>query len=204
MLPHFLTLLLRPERTWEAIRREEEHNSLHYLAHLLLLSLLPVACLFIGTTQVGWSLVEHEKVRLTGLSALQLSVLLYLTILLGTLIMGVFVRWMSYTFGAEPTLHQCIGFMAYVETPYLLAGLAALYPNRWLAVTILGLASLYSSFLLYIGLPVFMRIRSNLGFLYASAVWGVGLLVLVTILVSMILFWQYYLFPDYQRLSIGQ
>jgi hypothetical protein len=44
-----------------------------------------------------------------------------------------------------------------------------------------------------------MRIDNQQGFLYASSMIGVGLLVIVTILVSMILFWTYTLEPEYQR-----
>jgi len=203
MTPYFVSLFTHPDQAWEEIRHEEEIHSWHYIGHLLLLALIPAVCLFIGTTQTGWVLVENETVKLTTISALQLSLLLYLTILAGTLLMGFFVRWMSRSFETRPTFNQCIGFMAYTETPYLLAGLAALYPNRWLAVGVLGLASLYSTFLLFVGLPTFMRLRQSQGFPYASAVWGVGLLMLVTIWVSMILFWQYNLLPDYQRLGIG-
>lgn len=199
MYANLYTLLTRPDRAWTAIRRDEERNSCNYLPYLLLFNLLPAVCLFIGTHWVGWSLVERERVRLDLVSALQLSVLLYLTILIGVLIMGYFLRYMSRTFEARPTFNQCIGFIAYTCTPFFLAGIAALYPMRWLAVLVLLLACAHSSYLLYVGLPRFMRIDHQQSFLYASSMVGVALLVLVTILVSMILFWSYRLEPDYQR-----
>ncbi|MGQ7958860.1 Yip1 family protein [Pseudomonas sp. SP16.1] len=199
MYANLYTLLTRPDRAWTAIRRDEERNSCNYLPYLLLFNLLPAVCLFIGTHWVGWSLVERERVRLDLVSALQLSVLLYLTILIGVFIMGYFLRYMSRTFEARPTFNQCIGFIAYTCTPFFLAGIAALYPMRWLAVLVLLLACAHSSYLLYVGLPRFMRIDHQQSFLYASSMVGVALLVLVTILVSMILFWSYRLEPDYQR-----
>lgn len=199
MYANLYTLLTRPDRAWTAIRQDEERNSSNYLPYLLLFSLLPAVCLFIGTHWVGWSLVEQERVRLDLVSALQLSVSLYLTILIGVVIMGYFLRYMSRTFEARPTFNQCIGFIAYTCTPFFLAGIAALYPMRWLAVLVLLLACAHSSYLLYVGLPRFMRIDHQQSFLYASSMAGVALLVLVTILVSMILFWSYTLEPDYQR-----
>jgi hypothetical protein len=57
----------------------------------------------------------------------------------------------------------------------------------------------YATFLLFTGLPTFMRIRKEDGLLYSASVWGVGLLVQVTILVSMILFWFNTLQPEYLR-----
>lgn len=125
--------------------------------------------------------------------------LLYLTIVAGVALMGLFIRWMSRTFDARPTINQCIGFAAYTATPYFLAGIFGLYPSRWLAVAALGLASAYSTFLLFVGLPKFMSLKKEQGLLYSASVWGVGLLVLVTILVEMILLWFNVLQPEYLR-----
>ena len=199
MHANFYTLITRPDRAWTEIRQDEDRNSANYLPYLLLAALLPAVCLFIGTHWVGWSLVDRERVRLEMGSALQLSVLLYFSILIGTFIMGFFLRYMSRTFDARPTFNQCIGFIAYTCTPFFLAGLAGLYPSRWLAIAVLLIACTHATFLLYVGLPRFMRINQNQGFLYASSMWGVALLALVTILVSMILFWTFYLSPDYER-----
>ncbi|MGE8502178.1 MAG: Yip1 family protein [Pseudomonas sp.] len=194
-----LTVLTRPDQAWTAIRQDEERNSASYLPYLLLWSLLPAVCLFIGTHWVGWSLVDEERIRLEAISALQLSVLLYLATLIGVIIMGSLLRYMSRTFEARPTFNQCIGFIAYTCTPFFLAGIAALYPTRWLAIGVLLLACAHAAYLMYVGLPRFMRIDNQQGFLYASSMLGVGLLVIVTILVNMILFWTYTLEPDYQR-----
>ncbi len=199
MAPHFVTLFTRPNDAWHQIRSEEEQHSAHYLGHLLLLALIPAVSLFIGTTEVGWSLAQDELVTLDTRSALLLSLNVYLTGLVGTLIMGGFVRWMSRTFDARPTLNQCIGFAAYTATPLFLAGLAALYPSRWLAVAVLGAACAHSTFLLFVGLPTFMRLRQEQGMVYAGSVWAVGVLALVTLLVSAILHWQYYMQPVYER-----
>jgi len=80
MIPHFVTLLTRPDRAWADIRRDEEKNSSNYLVHLLLWALLPAVCMFIGTRYVGWSLVEAERIWLDTRSAFQLSALIYITI----------------------------------------------------------------------------------------------------------------------------
>lgn len=197
-------LFTQPNYAWTDIRKEEEAHPRHYLAHLILLALIPAVCLYIGTTYVGWSLAENETVHLSPRSALQLCALLYLCTLAGVAIMGGFIRWMSRTFEARPTLNQCIGFAAYTVTPFFLAGIAGLYPSRWLAILVLGAASIYSTFLLFVGLPTFMHERKEQGVLNAACVWGVGFLVLVTILVSMILLWFNVLTPEYLRATVSQ
>jgi hypothetical protein len=204
MTPHFVSLLTHPERAWVRIRNEERANSSHYLGHLLLLAAIPAICLFVGTTMTGWTLVENETVRLDSGSAAQLSILLYLSSLFGVFLMGAFVRWMTRTFDARPTLNQCIGFVAYMVTPLFLAGLAGLYPSRWLAVIVLPIAAAYSAYLLFIGLPKFMRIPREKGMLFSASALGVGILLLVHTLVSMILFWMLMLQPEYERSAPDQ
>ncbi|MFZ0152989.1 Yip1 family protein [Pseudomonas sp.] len=199
MASHLMKLFTQPNHAWLDIRHDEEQHPRHYFIHLLLMGLIPPVCLFIGMTAVGWSLVDNETVRLSSASALELSVLLYLAIIIGVWIMGGFIRWMSRTFDARPNLNQCVGFAAYSATPYFLAGIAGLYPGRWLAIIVLLAASAYATFLLFAGLPTFLRLRKEQGMLYSASVWGVGLLVLVTILVSMILIWSNMLAPEYLR-----
>ncbi|MCQ9470915.1 YIP1 family protein [Pseudomonas alliivorans] len=197
-------LLTRPAQAWRNIRDEEEHSPRQYVPHLILLGLIPAICLYIGTTQVGWSMTFEDRVWLSTKSALQLCTLLYVAILVGTTLMGTFIRWLSRTSEARPTLNQCIGFATYTITPFFIAGLAGLYPSRWLMILVLGLASIHSTFLLVIGIGTFMRLPPGNAPLYAAAVWGFGVLVLVTILVSTILLWYHVLTPDYVRNVLGE
>jgi hypothetical protein len=199
MYANVYTLITRPDKAWAAIRQDEERNGASYLPYLLLFALLPALCMFVGTYWVGWSLVDQERIRLNLPSAFQLSVLLYLALVIGTAIMGFFLRWMSRTFDARPTLNQCIGFMAYTCTPFFLAGIGALYPTRWVAIAVLLIAGAHASYLLFIGLPRFMRISQSQGLLYAVSTWAIAALVVVSIMVSMVVFWSYTLQPTYER-----
>ncbi|MHC6225891.1 Yip1 family protein [Pseudomonas sp. X10] len=194
-----LKLFTHPSDAWLDIRRAEEAHPRQYLPRLLMLALIPAVCLFVGTTTLGWSLIGEERVRLSATSAAQLGALLYGSTVVGVMLMGVLIRWMSRSFDSRPSLNQCIGFAAYCATPWFVAGIAGLVPSRWLAVTALLLASAYATFLLFGGLQTFLRLRKEQALLYASCVWGVGLLVLVTILVSLILFWFNVLMPEYVR-----
>ena len=204
MSASIVKLFTQPKQAWRDIRAQEDESPRQYLPHLILLALIPVVCLFIGTTQVGWSLAQGERVWLSTKSALQLCALLYIATLVGVVVMGLFIRWMSRTFSARPTFNQCIGFATYVSIPFYLAGIAGLYPSRWLAIVVLLLASGYSSLLLFVGIGTFMRLPEGKAPLYAAAVWGVGLLVLVTILVSTILLWYNGLTPEYVRHVLGE
>lgn len=192
-------LFTHPADAWLDIRRAEEDNPQQYLPRLLALALIPAVCLFVGTTTFGWSLAAEERVRLSIGSAAQLAGLLYTTTVIGVMLMGVMIRWMSRGFNTQPSLNQCIGFAAYCATPWFFAGVVGLMPIRWLAFAALMAASVYASVLLYGGLQTFMRLKKEQALLFATCVWGVGLLLLVTILVAMILFWLNGLMPEYVR-----
>lgn len=194
-----LKLFTHPADAWLDIRRAEEDNPQQYLPRLLALALIPAVCLFVGTTTFGWSLAAEERVRLSIGSAAQLAGLLYTTTVIGVMLMGVMIRWMSRGFNTQPSLNQCIGFAAYCATPWFFAGVVGLMPIRWLAFAALMAASVYASVLLYGGLQTFMRLKKEQALLFATCVWGVGLLLLVTILVAMILFWFNGLMPEYVR-----
>ncbi|EKT4524714.1 DUF1282 family protein [Pseudomonas putida] len=194
-----LKLFTHPGAAWLDIRRAEEAHPQQYLPRLLALALIPALCVFVGTTTSGWSLAAEERVRLSMGSAAQLAGLLYATTVVGVMLMGVMIRWMSRGFDTQPTLNQCIGFAAYCATPWFVAGVVGLVPMRWLAVAALLAASAYATVLLYGGLQTFLRLRKEQAMLFATCVWGVGLLLLVTILVAMILFWFNGLMPEYVR-----
>lgn len=192
-------LFTDPADAWIEIRRAEEDHPQQYLPRLLLLALIPALCLLVGTTTYGWSLAGEDRVRLSLVSAAQLAGLLYATTVGGVMLMGVMIRWMSRGFDVQPNLNQCIGFAAYCATPWFVAGVVGLLPMRWLALLALLAASAYASVLLYGGLQTFLRLRKEQAMLFATCVWGVGLLLLVTILVAMILFWSNGLMPEYVR-----
>ncbi|TFF39491.1 Yip1 family protein [Pseudomonas sp. RIT623] len=194
-----LKLFTHPADAWIEIRRAEEDHPQQYLPRLLVLALIPALCLFVGTSTLGWSLATEARVRLDATSAAQLAGLLYATTVVGVMLMGVMIRWMSRGFDVQPNLNQCIGFAAYCATPWFFAGVVGLVPVRWVAVVALLAASAYASVLLYGGLQTFLRLRKEQAMLFATCIWGVGLLLLVTLLVSMILFWFNGLMPEYVR-----
>lgn len=150
-----LKLFTNPADAWIDIRRAEEDHPQQYLPRLLALALIPALCLFVGTTTFGWSLAAQERVQLSMASAAQLAGLLYATTVVGVMLMGVMIRWMSRGFDVQPTLNQCIGFAAYCATPWFFAGVVGLLPIRWLALLALLAASAYATVLLYSRLTLY-------------------------------------------------
>ncbi|WP_434680315.1 YIP1 family protein [Pseudomonas sp. R1-18] len=197
MIHHVWGLFTHPDREWKQIRGEEETIRHMYFTHTLILAAVPAVSAYLGTTQVGWVIGERAPVMLTHGSALWMTLMSYISMLAGVAVMGSFIHWMARTYDASPTLAQCIAFATYTATPLFIGGLAALYPHLWLGMLIGTAAVCYTVYLLYVGLPTFMSIPSEEGFMFSSSVLAVGLVVLVAIMAFTVVLWGIGVGPEY-------
>jgi len=190
LLSHVWGLLTNPEKEWKSIRKENCTIGKCYCSHVLVLAAIPPVSAYFGTTHVGWQVVSREVSKLTPESALWISLLSYLTILVAVITIGKMIHWMGKTYGSRQTLPQCIALAAYTATPLFLSGIMLLYPMLWLNL-LLGLPVLaYTVYLLYTGVPIIMGITKERGFLFSSAVLAVGLVALVAVLAATVILWD--------------
>lgn len=197
MISHVAGLFTHPHKEWEEIRDTRESVSHLYFAHVLFLALIPPVSMYIGTTQVGWTIGNGHPVMLTEPSAAIMSGLMYLAMLAGVAVMGAFIHWMSRTYDSSPGLGRCIVFAAYTATPLFVAGLCALYPNIVLIMLVGIVAVFYTVYLLYMGIPIFMNIPEDEGFIYSSSILTIGLVMLVSIMAITVLIWSFGFGPAY-------
>lgn len=201
MLQHTLGVFVNPDREWQRIR-DERHSFIRvFLVHTPLLALIPVIAAYFGVTQVGWSVGNGGVVKLTGDSALWLCAGAYVAQLLAVYILGEYTNWMSRSFGvadeASQRHYEGTALAVYSAVPMMLAGLVLLYPQLWLVTGVFVLAACYSVYLVYEGIPILMNIPKGRGFIYASSVVTVGLVLAVVVLVSTIIVWSSGLGPVY-------
>jgi hypothetical protein len=197
MIHHVWGLFAHPDQEWQEIRGEEESISHMYLTHVLILAAIPAVSAYIGTTQVGWTVGNGSPVMLTEASALWMTAMTYLAMLGGVAVMGAFINWMARTYDASPDMGRCVVFAAYTATPLFIGGLAGLFPNLWLAMFVGTAAICYTVYLLYVGIPTFMNIHQDEGFLFSSSVLAVGLVVLVAMIAMSVIFWEMGVGPVY-------
>ncbi|MGI9304269.1 MAG: Yip1 family protein [Gammaproteobacteria bacterium] len=189
LLSHIPGLLVNPETEWKAIRDEGGSVGRYFLSYIAIIAAISPIAGFIGTTQVGWRIGAGEPVRLTVDSALQITILYYVSILVAVFTIGKLIHWMSETYGAQQPLSRCMALAAYTATPLFLVGIMQLYPVLWLNF-IVGLPALaYTVFLLYTGVPIMMEIPRERGFLFSTSVLAVGLVALVGLLAATALLW---------------
>ncbi|SFH70962.1 Yip1 family protein [Modicisalibacter xianhensis] len=191
MLAHVWGLMAHPNREWKQIQSERETITHLYAHHVLLMAAVPVICAFIGTTTVGWHIGDTRPILLTPLDALGAGIAFYIIILAAVSLMGYVIHRMARRYSSHPSLRRCVIFAGYVATPMFLAGLVAVYPLIWLCLLagIIGLC--YSAYLLYLGIPAFLGISHEEGFIVTGATLGIGVLVLEAMLAVTVLVWGY-------------
>ena len=136
LLSHAFGLFTHPDAEWASIRKEHETPRRVYVAYVLLLAAIGPVCAYIATAHLGWTVGNERLIKLTEISAMQLSVLTYLAILVGVFALGYAINWMAKTYGAheEPNAANGIALAAYSCTPLFLAGCALVqragFPGR--------------------------------------------------------------------------
>lgn len=192
-LQHMMGVLYHPKREWRLIRNEHYSTAHIFLAQISILAAIPAVSLFIGTTQVGWSITGGEFVTLSIASALPAAIAFYLAMWVAVGFIAYAVHWMEKTYGGSVGLDECIVLTTFTATPLFLAGLAGLYPMLWFNVIVGMIALSYSVYLLYSGVPEIMQIPEDRAFFFSTSILTVGLVVLVGLLAATVILWGTFL-----------
>ncbi|QIL91571.1 Yip1 family protein [Microbulbifer harenosus] len=200
MLNHLYGLMVQPRRQWQEIAGLSEKGLNRQIPYVIVLALLPALCWYFGTTEIGWNIGRGGQVRtLTSNSALSLVAVFYVTMILAVIAVGYFIHWMAKTYGAKTHPMKGMVIAGFTATPIFVAGAAGLYPILWLDILLATLAVAYAVYLLYVGIPIVLNVSEERGFLFASAVVTVCLVMAVVVMVSTVLFWSFVAAPVFQH-----
>ncbi|MFK8029088.1 MAG: Yip1 family protein [Gammaproteobacteria bacterium] len=195
-LVNSLAIVFSPKKGWSRIGENPGTLAGLIALHTIPLALIPAVCWYFGVSHFGWS-VAGENVRLTAESALPVCVLFFLALIYAVLFLGYMVHWMAKSYKSDSTVTQGVALITYAGTPFFIAGVLGLMPILWLDI-IVGIAvSCYCIYLLYLGTPHVMKVTSERGFLYSSAVFGIALVVFVGLLGATAILWSFGAAPEY-------
>lgn len=192
LLSHAFGLFTHPDQEWVSIRKEHENPTRLYIAYIAILAAIAPICAYISTAHFGWSVGSERLIKLTEISAVQLSVLTYAAMLVGVFALGYAINWMARTYGAkeEHVPSNGIALAAYSCTPLFLAGFALLYPVPWFNAAVFLAAACYGAWLMYDGLPIVMGIEKERAVMYGGALLTVALVILVSTRVGSVILWN--------------
>jgi hypothetical protein len=196
-LTNAIALLYGPTEQWRNISQQKQSVSHIYLTFLIFFAAIPPISAFIGSTYIGWSIGDGETHRLTTESAMYLSIIAYFAILVAVFVVAAFIQWMAKTYGANPTMSECVNLTAYSCTPLFLAGFLGSFPILWLDMLITLVAIAVAVNLLYKGVPEIMGINQEKAFLFASSILTVCMVCMVGMLAITVIFWGSGLSPKF-------
>lgn len=190
MIGKAIGIIFRPQHTWQTVADLTDSQLRPYVLYPAILAILPAYAWYYGTSQVGWTVTGKEPVKFTADSAMLIAILFYLAQVAAIWVVGYFVHWMSETYGAQSSTTRGLALAGLCATPILLSGIFGFFPIFWLDF-IVGLTTVsYGVYLLYLGIPIVMQIPEERGFLFASAVVAVGLVMAVVIMGATVILWD--------------
>jgi hypothetical protein len=159
-------ILLRPNDTWPTIAAEPTDVGTVYRQYLLILAAIPAVAGFVGMSLIGIGFFGlHMQVPL--LAGLSSALLRYLLTLAMIYVLALVVDGLAASFGGTRDRQKAFKLVAYAATAGLVGGIFSLIPS----LAILGLvASLYSIYLFYVGLPVLMNCPRDKALAYTAVV----------------------------------
>jgi hypothetical protein len=191
-----VAFLIAPQKQWQKLSELPTNQFVSILLYPIVMVALATYAWFYGITEVGWSIgSEGSVIKVSKESATHISVAAYFTMLIGISIIGYLVHWMSATYNAETSPTKGIALVSCTATPLYFASLSGFYPELWINLTLALAAVGWSIYLLYSGVPTLMNIPKEQGFLYASAVASVGMVMIIALMGATVIAWSSGLAP---------
>jgi len=158
------------------------------LLHVAVLSLIPTICAYIATVHIGWDLGIGTLFVMTPDKAIIAALAAFMCLNIGVYALGYAICWFAKTFDLKPNPLHCTELAVFSSLPLFLLGFVALYPVLYINVLVGLFAIAAAVYLLYTGIPIFMHIPEEEGFVYSTWVITIGLVMLVVFLGAAIFF----------------
>lgn len=183
-------MLIHPRQQWQRLHDLSEPVFKRNAPYAIVLALLPAVAWYLGTTEFGWRIGTGSATYMTEHSALSLMGGFYFSLLIAVAAIGYCIHWMSKTYGVKADPLKGYVIASFIATPIFIAGIAGIYPQLWLNIVLVLAAIGYAVYLLYTGLPIMFDLPAERGFLFATSVVGVAMVVGVSLMAVMVLYWD--------------
>lgn len=168
-------ILLKPKDTWPAIAAEPGDAAALYKNYLVYLALIPAVAGFIGMSLFGVGGFGFS-IRVPIVSGLISMVVGFVLSLVAVFVLGLIANALAPTFGGTKDPMSALKLVAYGSTAGFLGGIFSLVPQ----LAILGmLASLYSIYLIFTGVPVLMKCPQEKAMPYTAVLIVCGIVAMI-------------------------
>ncbi|MDR2584876.1 MAG: YIP1 family protein [Prevotellaceae bacterium] len=160
-------ILISPKTEWPVIDGENDKHISVLTKYVLLLAAIPAIAAFIGYGLIGYKVLGFHFVSMSF--GVKQAIVQYITMVGGVYITAFVVDLLAPNFGSQKNFDKAFSLVAYAYTPAFIGGIFNILPSLSL---IAGLASLYSLFLLYVGIAPMMKApaEKNTGYFVVSLI----------------------------------
>ncbi|VAW73752.1 hypothetical protein MNBD_GAMMA10-1420 [hydrothermal vent metagenome] len=184
---HFSHIFYEPKKSFRDADRVPAKIT-DIMLHIAFLSLIPTVCAYIATVHIGWDLGIGTPYMMAQEQAIIVALAGYLALNVGVYALGYSICWLAKTFNVDPNPLHCTELAVFASLPLFALGFVALYPLLYINV-IIGLFAIAASiYLLYTGVPIFMHIPEDEGFVYSTWVITIALVMLVVFMGGSVFF----------------
>jgi hypothetical protein len=166
-------ILLTPRQEWQVIDTEPTTASELYKGYIMPLTAIgPIAA------TLGWMIFGYRSTFAAGFgSVLAWAIVLYLLSLGAVYVLALIIDALAPNFDGTRDQIQALKVAAYSNTAAWLSGIFSLVPT----LTWLGVLGLYSLWLLYLGLPLLMRVPEEKAIAYLMLVILAGIVLFLVV-----------------------
>ncbi|MGB7053889.1 MAG: Yip1 family protein [bacterium] len=155
MIQRIKDILFKPKETWPQIKAEATGIGQVFTGYAMILAAFPAVFGLLGFTLVGQSFGPITGFfRIPFTYALVWAIVWYVLILVALYVEGLVINALAPSFGSKQNPVNAYKLAVYSSTPMFVAGILNIVPALGILVFLI---SLYSFFLLYIGMPVMME-----------------------------------------------
>ena len=157
-------ILLSPQAEWKVIERERDTLFDLLISYVAILAAIPEIAHFIGQSLIGgYAPIVPSLVR---------AVVVYFVAFAMVYIIAGVIDLLAPRFGVEKNFPNAVKLSAYSHTPLWLAGIFLLIPG----LNFLLILGLYGFYLLWVGLPMLMKVSNDKALPYAAIVTACALI----------------------------
>ena len=198
LLSHVWGLFAHPREEFQVIQKEQAERPKLYILYILILTVIPPVSVYIGSTMTGWRIGQGDITRMTASSTLSLCILMYLAIIVEIYVLGRAIDWMRTTY-TDLSKRELSGLAmaTYIVMPLLVFSVFAIYPTIWMIFLTLIVASCYSAYLLYAGVPIMFNIPKERGMMFSSAILSIALVLAVVLMITLVIIWVMGFGPEF-------
>lgn len=146
-------IVLQPKDAWGQIKGEQTTIKDLYMSYAAILAIIPPVATFIGWSIVGMSFMGFSY-RVPFTSGITYAIFHYVLSLAGIYAVAFVIDMLAPKFDSQKNMVNAMKVAVYANTPNWIASVLFIFPSL---SPIVMIASLYSLYLFYLGLPVLME-----------------------------------------------